>query len=95
MPRKPHPADAANAAIIRNAVRYDVALFLGVGRYAHGTAPTLAEAHVEAMRIKAEHPDNVRKPMIYAIDASGRSALVINRSHDRLRGAAPRHPGIA
>ena len=29
---KVHPADAANAAVLANAVRYDVALFLGTGR---------------------------------------------------------------
>ncbi|MBI2717246.1 MAG: hypothetical protein HYX36_00570 [Rhizobiales bacterium] len=76
MAHRPHPADLAQAAIIRSAIRYDVALFLGVGRFAHGTASTLAVARVEARRIKAEHPGNIRKPMIYAIDADGRSAFV-------------------
>jgi hypothetical protein len=80
MAKKPHPADLAQEAIIGSAIRFDVALFLGVGRFAHGTAATLAEARVEARRLAAEHPDNVRKPMIYAIDAGGRSALVINHS---------------
>jgi hypothetical protein len=36
--RKVHPADAANAAVLANAVRYDVALFLGTGRYASRSA---------------------------------------------------------
>jgi hypothetical protein len=79
MARKPHLADLRDAEIIRNAVRFDIALFLGVGRYAKASAPTLAEARIEAMRLAAEHPDNVRKPMIYAIDAAERSALVIDR----------------
>jgi len=75
MARKPHPADAANAAIIANAIRFDLALFLGVGRYAKASAATLAEARREAGRLAAEHP-NGRRALIYAIDASGRSALV-------------------
>jgi len=36
--RKIHPADAANAAVLANAVRFDVALFLGTGRYASRSA---------------------------------------------------------
>ena len=44
--RKVHPADAANAAVLANAVRYDVALFLGTGRYARASAPTLEEARM-------------------------------------------------
>jgi hypothetical protein len=79
MARKPHPADLRDAAIIRSAVRFDIALFLGVGRHAKASAQTLAEARIEAMRLAAEHPDNVRKPMIYAIDAAERSALVTER----------------
>jgi len=75
MARKPHPADAANAAIIANAIRFDLALFLGVGRYAKASAATLAEARLKAARLAAEHP-NGRRALIYAIDASGRSALV-------------------
>ena len=48
--RKVHPADAANTEVLANAVRYDVALFLGTGRYARASAPTLEEARVEAKR---------------------------------------------
>jgi len=75
MARKPHPADLANAAVIANAVRFDLALFLGVGRYARGSAPTLADARHEAKRLDALH-SNGRRTLIYAIDANGRSALV-------------------
>lgn len=75
MARKPHPADVANATIIANAIRFDLALFLGVGRYAKASAATLAEARLKAARLAAEHP-NGRRALIYAIDASGRSALV-------------------
>jgi hypothetical protein len=75
MARKPHPADLANAAVIANAVRFDLALFLGVGRYARASAPTLADARHEAKRLAALH-SNGRRALIYAIDANGRSALV-------------------
>jgi hypothetical protein len=77
MGRKPHPADDANAAIIANAIRFDLALFLGVGRYAKASAATLAEAQLKAARLAAEH-SNGRRALIYAIDASGRSALVVD-----------------
>jgi hypothetical protein len=75
MPRKPHPADLANAAVIANAVRFDLALFLGVGRYARASAGNLADARHEAKRLAALHP-NGRRALIYAIDANSRSALV-------------------
>jgi hypothetical protein len=78
MPRSskaPHPADIANAAIIARAVRFDIALFLGVGRYAHAAAATLSEARREAERLAREIA-NGRHALIYAIDANGRSALV-------------------
>ncbi len=71
-----HPADIANAAIIARAVRYDVTLFIGRGKYAHAAARTLDEArNVAAPALEAEHPYG-RRAMIYAIDADGRSALV-------------------
>jgi hypothetical protein len=79
MARKPHPADAANAAIIANAIRFDLAHFLGVGRYAKASAATLAEARREAARLAAEHP-NGRRPLIYAVDTDGRSALVTDEA---------------
>lgn len=75
MARKPHPADAANDAVIANAVRFDLALFLGVGRFARASADTLADARHEAKCLAALHP-NGRRAMIYAIDANGRSAFV-------------------
>lgn len=75
MARKPHPADAANAQVIANAVRFDLALFLGVGRFARASAGNLADARREAKRLAALNP-NGRRALIYAIDANGRSALV-------------------
>ena len=48
MPHKLHPAEAADAAIVANAVRFELALFLGRGRYAKASADTLADARGEA-----------------------------------------------
>ncbi|CAN1517261.1 hypothetical protein MCEMSEM23_00971 [Rhabdaerophilaceae bacterium] len=75
--RKVHPADAANAAILAKAVRFDVALFLGSGRYARASAPTLEEARIEARRLVADNPSpfGQRPPLIYGITADGVSAF--------------------
>lgn len=74
--RKTHPADRLNAETLARAVRYDVALFLGTGRFATASAPTLDEARIEAMRLRAEHRAT-RRPLIYGVTAEGRSALVV------------------
>ena len=68
---KPHPADVANANIVAAAVRFDIALFLGVGHYATDTAATLEEARAKADRLVALHP-NGRRPLIYGVTADGR-----------------------
>jgi hypothetical protein len=73
--RKPHPADVANANTVAAAVRFEIALFLGAGRYATDTAETLNEAHAKAVRLAALHP-NDRRPLIYGVTAEGRSGLV-------------------
>jgi hypothetical protein len=72
---KPHPADVANANVVASAVRFEVALFLGVGRYATDTAGTLDEARSKAARLVAMHR-NGRRPLIYGVTADGRSGLV-------------------
>jgi hypothetical protein len=73
---KVHPPTERDAAIIANAVRFDLALFIGRGKYAHASARTLTEARNEAApSLEAEHPYG-RRALIYAIDADGRSALV-------------------
>ncbi len=73
--RKPHPADVANANVVASAVRFKIALFLGVGHYATDTAETLDEARSKAARLVAMH-SNGRRPLIYGITADGRSGLV-------------------
>ena len=75
--RKPHPADVANANIVAAAVRFELALFLGMGRYATDTAETIQEALAKADRLIAMHP-NGRRPLIYGVTADGRSGLVTN-----------------
>jgi len=73
MPKVHPPRDAT---IIANAVRFDIALFIGRGKYAHASARTLAEARNDAApALEAEHPYG-RRALIYAVDADGRSALV-------------------
>jgi hypothetical protein len=75
--RKLHPADAANAEMLARAVRFDVALFLGTGRYARASATTLEGARIEAERLVADNPSpNRRVPLIYGVTAEGRAALV-------------------
>jgi hypothetical protein len=73
--RKPHPADVANADVVASAVRFEIALFLGVGRYATDTAETLDEARWKVARLVAMHR-NGRRPLIYGVTADGRSGLV-------------------
>ncbi|MDE2284724.1 MAG: hypothetical protein KGK33_08940 [Hyphomicrobiales bacterium] len=75
--RKPHPADLANANIVAEAVRFDIALFLGVGRYATDTAETIEEALAKADHLVAMHP-NGRRPLVYGVTTDGRSGLVTN-----------------
>lgn len=78
--RKPHPADVANAKVIASAVRFEIALFLGVGRYATDTEETLDEACRKAAGLVAMHR-NGRRPLIYGVTADGRSGLVTDTAH--------------
>jgi hypothetical protein len=80
--RKPHPADVANANAVASAVRFEIALFLGVGRHATDTAVTLDEARSKAARLVALHR-NGRRPLIYGITADGRSGLVTDTANTR------------
>lgn len=64
----------AAANIVPAAVRFELALFLGAGRYATDSAATLEEARAKATRLVALHP-NGRRPLIYGVTA-GRSGLI-------------------
>ena len=68
--RKSRPADIASEQTLARAVRFDVALFLGTGRYATASAATLEATKVEAARPAAENPGS-RCPMIYGITTEG------------------------
>ncbi len=75
-PKRPHPADAHNAAIIANAVRFDVALFLGVGRYEKVSVASAEEAMRAGAILLDQNPGCSRRPLIYAVAASGASAII-------------------
>lgn len=73
------PADLHNDALIARAVRFDIAVFLGVGNYANATAATLAEAALIAKYL-ADDVNNGRPAIIYAMTADDRQALVTARN---------------
>lgn len=84
---KVHPPTERDAAIIANAIRFDIALFIGRGKYAHASARTLSEARNDAApSLEAEHPYG-RRALIYAIDAEGRSALVTDNIPESKEGS--------
>ncbi len=78
--RKAHPADVANANVVASAVRFEIAPFLGGGRYATDTAETLDEARAKAARLVAMHR-NGRRPLIYGVTADGRSGLITDTAN--------------
>jgi hypothetical protein len=80
--KPPHPADAFHSAIVAAAVKFEIALFLGAGRYATASATTLDEARAKAADLAAAHR-NGRTPLIYGITADGRSGLVTGRENPR------------
>jgi hypothetical protein len=62
--------------VIEQATRFDVALFLGAGRFARATElPTIAEARARGAEMERA-ANNGRLAMIYAISPEGRSVLV-------------------
>ena len=70
-----HPADAASAEIVSQAVRFEIALFAGRGKYIKAFAKTLDEARRQAKRLEREHR-NGKRALIYAVTKSGRSAPI-------------------
>jgi hypothetical protein len=65
-----------DAHVLANAERYEVSLFLGRGKFARGERATLHEARELAGQLLADNPTCTRKPIVMAIDASGRAAPV-------------------
>ncbi|MDX2277743.1 MAG: hypothetical protein NW206_20010 [Hyphomonadaceae bacterium] len=74
--KKVHPTDARDAAIVAGAVSFNVNLFLGAGRYDRVQAQTLEAARIAAAELEYAHQHTRRTALIYAVDASGASALV-------------------
>lgn len=68
MPKKPHPVEYHDAGGIAQAVRYDVALFLGRGRYAKASVKSLVQAKKAANKLAKEHESRFR-PLIYPVTA--------------------------
>lgn len=71
--KKQHPVEIRDAEILRDAVRWQINVFLGVGRYVRAHAETFDAAQGEAQRLEAAHPG--KRAMIYGINAAGRAAL--------------------
>lgn len=71
-----HPADVANAEMIDKAARFEISLFLGTGRFCKDTAKSVAEARQKGDAMMLANPLCSRKPIIYAIGADNRSAVV-------------------
>lgn len=69
-----HAADAAAAAIVAGAVSYNVHMRLSPRSKINEPAANEVEAAAIAARLENKHP--TKRAMIYAIDASGASALV-------------------
>ena len=61
--------------ILKSATHYGVSLFLGAGQHDSYTCRTLEEAR-EVGKKMVEHYKNGRRPLIYAITASGSATLV-------------------
>ncbi len=74
MPKKTHPADAFDASVIAEAVSFNVHVRLSPSAKINETAPTLAEAVILRDRLQVAHP--ARTPLVYAINAAGRQALI-------------------
>lgn len=74
MPKKTHPADAADRALVAKAVEFTAFLRLGARKKIVERAATMAEACAHAARIETEHPG--KRAMIYAVTGAGQSVLV-------------------
>lgn len=73
MPKKLHPADAADRAKISTATHFNVHLRRGPSFKVNEQAPTLATAIAVAERIAGEYG---KRPLIYAVTPEGASVFV-------------------
>lgn len=93
MPKKLHPADAADIAAIATAASFNAHLRLSPTKKINEPAATLIEAIGKADQIKAAHPG--RNVLIYAITATGASVPVPFAMQDEARQEAARRPSAA
>jgi hypothetical protein len=91
MTRKAHPADEADAAIVRDAVRFSVTIFAG-GQYHTESAATESEARDKAAALSKAHPDANREPLIYGINAAGQQGLVTKQETSMNTNTQPVSP---
>jgi len=82
-----HAADAASAEIVSQAVRFEIALFAGRGKYIKAFAKTLDEARRQAKRLEREHR-NGKRALIYAVTKAGRSAPITDAILKAMEAAA-------
>jgi hypothetical protein len=71
-----HPALEYDEAIIEQAIRFDVSLFLGTGQYDKLSVTTLELACVAVKVLMRRNPGCTRRPIIYANSPDGRRAIV-------------------
>jgi hypothetical protein len=94
---KVHASIQNDRRIIDEAVNFEVSIFLGRGQFAKAEAPTLERA--EAERLFAEHRGSNRIPVIYAVNAAGRTCPIPFKPAPRFRScpnvAALRLPFLA
>lgn len=69
---------ADDAKIIASADHFEIALFLGTGKFAKAEANDVEKAREAAKRLLAENPACTRRPIIYAVTAEGRAAPISN-----------------
>jgi hypothetical protein len=78
MNKTAHPAETRNQSWIDTAVRFDVSVFLGFGKFHIVPAATLAEAQGIASQIAARRSRALAQPIIYAHTAEGRTGVTTN-----------------
>ena len=76
-----HATDAGrDAEICSRAVAYRVTFFVGCGHYERAATFGLKDARDLAVQMKAAYPSISGHPLIYAIDDTGRAALIIDKA---------------
>jgi hypothetical protein len=92
MSKKPHPSIAITEekmiAAIRVADRFEAVIFIGRGRYAHGTALTVQGALNIARELELDERAHTRRATISAISADGYATFLTPALIRRLKKAS-------